>query len=93
MSNDIAKMPPRMITKADAAEYCGVGVERFIGLIAEGKLPGGLNMGTHGLRWDRKAIDLALDRLSGLATHRELQGIANIAERLNGPRGSAAKKK
>ena len=58
-------LEPRCLTIADAAAYCGLTPGGFRHWIAIGRLPTALP-GTH--RWDRKAIDLALDGLSGLPT-------------------------
>lgn len=49
---------------ADAAAYCGVTAATFARWISDGRVPKPLP-GTR--RWDRKAIDLALDRLSGIS--------------------------
>lgn len=59
------KLAPRGLTKQEAADYCGC--ESLAGLddwIRRGIVPGPIP-GTH--KWDRKAIDAALDRASGLA--------------------------
>ena len=56
-------LEPRCLTIADAAAYCGLTPGGFRHWVAIGRLPVAIP-GTH--RWDRKAIDLALDRLSGL---------------------------
>jgi hypothetical protein len=58
-------MTSRGLSKADAAAYCGCeSLSTFDSWIAKGIVPGPIP-GTH--RWDRKAIDLALDRASGIA--------------------------
>jgi hypothetical protein len=49
----------------DAAAYLGLTGAAFSKWVAEGRIPKPLP-GTR--RWDRKAIDLALDRISGIAT-------------------------
>src|SRR5258708_2996806 len=55
---------PRGLSKSDAAEYCGCAtLEAFDDWVRKGIIPGAIP-GTH--RWDRKAIDAALDRASGL---------------------------
>lgn len=55
---------PRGLTREQAAEYCGCeSVEAFDGWRRRGIVPGPI-AGT--ARWDRKAIDRALDRRSGL---------------------------
>ncbi|CAO4153229.1 hypothetical protein [Methylorubrum aminovorans] len=59
-----ANIAPRCLTRAQAAEYCGCEtVEAFDGWVRKGIVPGPIT-GTH--RWDRRAIDRALDRRSGL---------------------------
>jgi predicted DNA-binding transcriptional regulator AlpA len=57
-------MERRLLTREQAAAYCGLSPIAFGDWVRKGRLPSSLN-GTH--RWDRKAIDAALDRLSGLA--------------------------
>jgi hypothetical protein len=47
----------------DAAAYCGVTPETFSRWVAKEYLP----KAVIGRRWDRKALDLALDRLSGIS--------------------------
>lgn len=54
---------PRLMSGAEAAEYCGLVPASFSAWVAAGRLPGPLP-GTR--RWDRKAIDLALDKASGI---------------------------
>lgn len=56
-------MTPRGLTRENAASYCGLSLSGFDAWVAEGRVPGPIP-GTR--RWDRKAIDLALDRASGL---------------------------
>ncbi len=53
----------RIITRATAARYCSLTLSGFDDWVSRGLLPGPMP-GTK--RWDRKAIDLALDRLSGI---------------------------
>lgn len=59
------QIPPRGLTKADAAAYCGCSEDAFDTWVKKGLVPGAIP-GTQ--RWDRKAIDWYLDRASGLAT-------------------------
>lgn len=55
---------PRGLSKEDAAAYAGCeSMSSFNDWIRRGIMPGPIP-GTH--KWDRKAIDAALDRLSGL---------------------------
>jgi len=57
------KLPPRLLTKEHAADYCGLSLQGFDAWVRAGRLPMSIP-GTH--RWDRKAIDLRLDDLSGI---------------------------
>lgn len=54
----------RLMSGAVAAAYCGVTPATFSKWVAAGTVPAALP-GTR--RWDRKAIDLALDKASGIA--------------------------
>jgi hypothetical protein len=52
---------PRLLTREEASRYCAVSVATFTAWVRRGIVPGPVS-GTH--RWDRKAIDGALDALS-----------------------------
>lgn len=54
---------PRLMSGPNAAAYLGLTTAAFSKWVAEGRIPKPLP-GTR--RWDRKAIDLALDRASGI---------------------------
>jgi predicted DNA-binding transcriptional regulator AlpA len=54
---------PRLITGVQAAAYLGLTQASFSKWVADGRAPKPLT-GTR--RWDRKAIDLALDKISGI---------------------------
>lgn len=56
-------MNARLLTREGAAEYCSLSPEGFDDWRRRKLVPGPLP-GTH--RWDRKALDAALDKLSGL---------------------------
>lgn len=60
---------PRLMTKAEAAAYCAVTPSRFYQLVKAGTLPGAIPGTT---RYDRIAIDRALDKLGGLTAQAEL---------------------
>ena len=60
----IAPIQPRGLTREDAAAYCSLTPEGFDEWVRKGIVPGPIK-GTQ--RWDRRAIDHALDRISGLA--------------------------
>lgn len=53
----------RGLTRSEAAAYVGVSASRFSQLIKAGTMPAAIP-GTH--RWDRRALDARLDKLSGL---------------------------
>ncbi|MEQ9247356.1 MAG: hypothetical protein RLO21_15335 [Nitratireductor sp.] len=54
---------PRLLSRQEAAAYCGVSLSTFHGWVKAGNLPAPL-FGSK--KWDKKAIDAALDRASGL---------------------------
>lgn len=56
----------RLLSKEQAAQYCGLSTSGFGNWVSEGRVPPAIPA-TH--RWDRKAIDEALDRLSGIKTN------------------------
>ncbi len=56
----------RVLTKSEAAAYCKLTPSGFSDWVAKKRLPGPIT-GTR--RWDKLAIDAALDRLSGLSAH------------------------
>jgi predicted DNA-binding transcriptional regulator AlpA len=62
-------MTPRLLTKYQAAQYCGYSPRRFAELVSAGKLPRPIP-DTH--RWDLRQIDRALDVLSGISTNESL---------------------
>jgi predicted DNA-binding transcriptional regulator AlpA len=55
---------PRLMNKTEAAAYCGMNPVTFGKWVARGHLPKALPM----RRWDRKAIDAALDKMSGITS-------------------------
>ncbi|QRM27903.1 hypothetical protein JO965_16775 [Microvirga sp. VF16] len=57
----------RGVTRKMAAEHCCLSLRGFDQWVDKGLLPGPIP-GTR--RWDLKAIDLRLDELSGIATHK-----------------------
>lgn len=61
---DVTLDRPRVLSKADAAAYCGAGsISSFDDWVRRQIIPGPIP-GTH--KWDRNAIDRALDDRSGL---------------------------
>lgn len=53
----------RLLNRQEAAAYCGVGVSTFYSWVKSGHIPQPL-FGSK--RWDKAAIDAALDRASGI---------------------------
>jgi hypothetical protein len=62
-SNNENAIIPRLLTRKQAMAYLALSGGAFNAWIRQGLIPGPL-AGTH--RWDRLAIDTALDRASGL---------------------------
>ena len=58
-------MTPRLLSGAAAAAYCGVTPTTFAKWAAGGIVPKPI---PNTRRWDRKALDLALDKAAGIAT-------------------------
>lgn len=54
---------PRGLSRDELAQYLGISVAAVADWVRKGRIPGPM-AGTH--RWDRKAVDAALDRASGL---------------------------
>ena len=58
--------PPRLLTRPQAAAYCGAAPSTFSMWVAAGIVPAAVP-GTK--RWDRQAIDDKLDALRGIAAN------------------------
>ena len=56
--------PPRLMTRDQMMEYLGVSASTLARWVAEGHIPGPVV----GSRFDRRAVDAALDRASGLTS-------------------------
>jgi hypothetical protein len=66
------QLAPRLLTRQQAAGYCNLSPTTFSNWVRSGKLPLPLPGTT---RWDLKAIDIALDAMSGLQQQRELSAL------------------
>jgi predicted DNA-binding transcriptional regulator AlpA len=65
------EMPwPRMLRLKTAAAYCDLSHEAFLREVAAGRLPRPVELGG-AARWDRTAIDLALDELVLVGRYRD----------------------
>lgn len=60
-------LPPRVLSRGQAAKYLGLGISTFDRLVEAGLMPKPLKLPMRKVLWDRRAIDHALDRLSGMA--------------------------
>ncbi len=59
----------RLLSKTEAAEYCGLSPSGFQSWIDRGIMPPSLSSETaNTVRWDKTAIDKAIDKMSGLDT-------------------------
>jgi len=67
-------IPPRLLSRVEAATYCRLSPQGFSRWVRTGRLPGPI-AGT--ARWDLRAIDAALDLLSGIAGQDE-RGIGSL---------------
>lgn len=56
-------LPPRGLSRTQAAEYVGVSPSTFDKLVSDGRMPGPLRINSRTL-WDLKAIERAFERLS-----------------------------
>lgn len=59
----MTEIEPRLISREQAAAYCQIALSTFDSWVRRKLLPAAIP-GTR--RWDRKALDLALDKLSGI---------------------------
>ncbi len=64
-SRDITVVEPRGLSREQANRYVGLSGGTFRRLVEEGVLPTALPFGRRRV-WDRRALDQALDRLSGI---------------------------
>ncbi|SDQ98855.1 hypothetical protein [Pseudovibrio sp. Tun.PSC04-5.I4] len=56
----------RLLSKSESAGYCGLSVSGFQNWIDQGIMPHALKTETaNTLRWDKTAIDRAIDQMSG----------------------------
>lgn len=56
-------MPPRGLSRTQAAEYVGISATFFDTLVSDGRMPKPKAIGTRRI-WDRFALDQAFDALS-----------------------------
>lgn len=61
-----AGIAPRGLPLDEAAAYVNLSANAFLAEVAAGTYPGPVSHKASSLTWDRRALDLALDRLSGI---------------------------
>ena len=61
---------PRGLSLDEAAAYVNLSAKSFLTEVQEGQYPAALPHKAGRLVWDRRALDVALDRLSGLYSNR-----------------------
>jgi predicted DNA-binding transcriptional regulator AlpA len=71
-TSSTAPLNPRLLNRRQAAAYCNLSPTTFSNWVRSGKLPPPLPGTT---RWDLKAIDFALDALSGLRPSQETSAL------------------
>jgi predicted DNA-binding transcriptional regulator AlpA len=64
--------PRRLLSREAAARYCGLSRSSFSEWVRKGRLPGPIEGTT---RWDLRAIDERLDKLSGLNAPEESEAL------------------
>jgi len=74
-------MTPRLLTREQAAAYCGISPAYFSETIGKEVPPVRVRKDGKTMRWDRVALDAWIDQKSGLYNGGERQ--RSIAERLN----------
>lgn len=74
---------PRLLSKSEAAAYCGLKSSRFSSWVKEGIIPPSLP-GTY--KWDRKALDQHLDKISGIEQPKELSPLEEWRAKRNARR-------
>ena len=61
---------PRLISLAQAASYCGLSPSGYRAAMRAGRYPGPLSGGR---KIDKRALDLAIDKLSGIKTTKPVE--------------------
>jgi excisionase family DNA binding protein len=78
MAKDKDANEPRLMTAKEAAAYCGVSAPTLRKWVADGSIPGPVNRLK---RFDRHAIDAALDKASGLAPRATTEPAENALDK------------
>ena len=63
LSENAIQRWPRLLNRALAAEYCGVGIDTFNANVDRGALPRPFQLPTGAMLWDRTELDAAIDLL------------------------------
>ena len=57
-------LPPRLLTREQAATYICVSPNTFDKMVAQGSMPPAKRLGDRRIAWDRHELDGAIDRLA-----------------------------
>lgn len=66
--DETRRLPPRLLSRQQAAAYCGLSARSFSDWVAKGRMPQPLPQTS---RWDLRAIDSAIDLMSGNTTSKQ----------------------
>ena len=64
---------PRVLNREQAAGYVGLSVSAFMAGVKINMWPAPIHLSQHRIGWDRKVLDIYIDRLSGLAVSDPLE--------------------
>jgi len=78
-----AGIAPRGLPLDEAAAYVNLSSKAFLAEVAAGHYPRAITHKAATLTWDRRALDLAMDRLSGLARTSEEVTPPQVAEAMD----------
>jgi predicted DNA-binding transcriptional regulator AlpA len=59
-----SNLPPRGLTREQAAAYCGVGATKFDEMVADGRMPQAIRVDGRRI-WDRQQLDQSFGALGG----------------------------
>ena len=89
MTEDPQDNGPRLLTRKQAAAYCGASVPTFDKWVRAGALPDAVSFIN---RWDKKAIDAALDKRSEIAGASSEDRWAQMRREFNAQKAARAAK-
>lgn len=72
------KIEPRVLSRSDAAAYCGIGTTLFDEMVSGGRLPKPSKFNNRTV-WDRHALDAALDGLFASGGENEFDRLCGLS--------------